>query len=389
MTYSIHVPQTIDLTLDRILHVLSRLGNPQHRLPPVVHVAGTNGKGSTIAFLQAILEGQGYKVHTYTSPHLIRVNERIKIAGKDISDIKLPGYIERVKAAASSIELSYFEELTAAAFLAFSEHTADFCLLEVGLGGRLDATNVITPAVCVITPISLDHQEYLGDTLRNIAQEKTGIIKHRIPVVCATQRNSDVMKIITEKAKALSCDLILPGSLAVDIPLGLLGAHQYENAAAAVAAAKVLLPKIPEERVLSFLKNAVWPGRLQKIFDAYDIWVDGAHNQDGIAALSIEIQKWKREGKHLVFAMNQLSNRSAGVLIPVLALADDVYHIDMQQGSRFRGLFEGAKKSIPVNEALSYFMQPEYNKSRILFTGSLYLVGEILKMREIINGDLK
>jgi dihydrofolate synthase/folylpolyglutamate synthase len=388
MTYSIQVPSNIDLSLERISTVLKALENPQDKLPPIVHVAGTNGKGSTIAFLRAILEGEGYTVHGYTSPHLMRVNERINIAGTNISDDLLNTYIQRIRAAVNGIELSYFEELTVAAFLAFSDHPADFCLIEVGLGGRLDATNVVQPALGIVTSISYDHQNYLGETITEIASEKAGIIKNTIPIVCAHQKYPEVKQIISAKSKAKGGSTISPTPIQRTVSLGLLGDHQYENAATAIKAAEILLHK-NGNHFYSHLPKAQWPGRLQKLFKEHDIWVDGAHNEGGMEVLLKELKKWALDKKTIVLAISQLSNRSEELLHSLFEITDEIYHIDMGQGDRFRGPPLKAKKTLSLQEALSYFMQPEYNSSRILFTGSLYMVGEILNMREIISGNIK
>ncbi|MBW8310229.1 MAG: bifunctional folylpolyglutamate synthase/dihydrofolate synthase [Candidatus Paracaedibacteraceae bacterium] len=388
MTYSIQVPTNIDLSLERISRVLQNLGNPQDKLPPIIHVAGTNGKGSTIAFLRAILEGEGYAVHGYTSPHMMRVNERINIAGTHISDDLLDAYIHHIRAVSTGLDLSYFEELTVAAFLAFSEHPADFCLIEVGLGGRLDATNVIHSDLVIITSISYDHQNYLGETITEIATEKAGIIKSNVPVICAPQKYTAVGQLISDKSHIMGGQAIFPTPLSGTIPLGLLGEHQYENAATALKAAEILLRE-NNENFYAHLCKAQWPGRLEKLFDTHDIWVDGAHNQGGIEALLKELQKWTADKNNIILAVSQLSNRSEELLYPLFDIADKVYHIDMGQGNRFREKPPRAKKSLPLKEALSYFMQPKYNSSRILFTGSLYMVGEILNIREIINGNIK
>jgi dihydrofolate synthase / folylpolyglutamate synthase len=364
---------------DKFLKILELLGKPHTKLPPIIHVAGTNGKGSTIAFLRAILEGEGPTTHVYTSPHLIRVTERIVVAGHPLSDEKLANYRHQIKEI--GIDLTFFEEVTAIAFLAFSETPADFCLLEVGLGGRLDATNVVHPAVSIITSISYDHQAQLGQTLREIAQEKAGIIKPGIPVICAFQKNPEVLEVISQQATYLQAPLRGAPSLSKDIPLGLLGDYQYDNAAAALVAAQVLLPNSDPQRLSLHLKNAHWPGRLQKLspqLTSQDIWVDGAHNQDGILALAAEVQKWKREGMRVIVGASQLADRSEDLLMPLFDLADEVYHIDMGE-DKFRGKFSRAKKSIPVKEALSYFGQPAYNTTRILLTGSLYMVGKVME----------
>lgn len=376
----IQIPDKIDLTLDRMVQALDRLGNPQSSLPPVIHVAGTNGKGSTIAFMRAILEGEGKTVHVYTSPHLVRVNERIVIAGQQITDISLEELSLQVKAAAP--DLSYFEELTCIAFLAFSKIPADYVLLEVGLGGRLDATNVISPHVSVITSISLDHQDYLGNTIEDIATEKAGIIKDGKPVVLARQHYPEAREIISTVAHQKKCSLTEPQPLQ-NIELGLKGDHQYDNAATAVCVAKILLG---DKDYTGHLKKANWPGRLQQLSKHPDIWVDGAHNEDGIRMLTHELQQWKKEGHSLVLCIAQLSNRDQNILNPALALADEIIHIDMQQGDRFNPKPDFAKKSFTPEQALLHFQQDAYNNTRIVFMGSLYMVGETIKMWEYLNG---
>ncbi len=380
MTYAIQIPDKIDLTLDRMIQALDRLGNPQLSLPPVIHVAGTNGKGSTIAFIRSILEGEGKTVHIFTSPHLVRVNERIVLAGQQITDALLEELSLHVKTTAP--DLSYFEELTCIAFLAFSKIPADYVLLEVGLGGRLDATNVISPRVSVITSISLDHQDYLGDTIADIAQEKSGIIKDSNQVVLARQPYSEVQEIITNVIYQKKCILIEPQPLQ-NIELGLKGDHQYDNAATAVCVAKILLG---DKDYTPHLQTAYWPGRLQQLSKNPDIWVDGAHNEDGIRVLTSELKRWKESDLSLVLCISQLSNRDQHILKPALELADEIIYIDMQQGDRFNPKPDFAKKSFTPEQALLHFQQDAYNNTRIVFMGSLYMVGETIKMWEYLNG---
>ncbi len=380
MTYTIQIPDSIDLTLDRMIKALDRLSNPHLSIPPIIHVAGTNGKGSTIAFMRAILEGEGKTVHVYTSPHLVRVNERIVIAGQKITDTLLKELFLQVKAAAP--DLSYFEELTCIAFLAFSKIPADYVLLEVGLGGRLDATNVISPHVSVITSISLDHQDYLGTTIAAIAREKAGIIKDVKPVVLARQPYPEAREMISSLARQKKCPLIESPPLQ-NVELGLNGDHQYENAATAICVAKILLG---DKDYTPHLQKACWPGRLQQLSICPDIWVDGAHNEDGVRALTHELQQWKNEGHSLVLCIAQLSNRDQDILNPALALADEIIHIDMQQGDRFNPKPDFAKKSFTPEQALLHFQQDAYNNTRIVFMGSLYMVGETIKMWEYVNG---
>ncbi len=377
MTYSVRIPDTIDLTLERMIRALAALGNPHLCLPPVIHVAGTNGKGSTIAFLKTILEGEGKHVHCYTSPHLVRMTERIVLNGSPISTGLFDELTKHVKDIAS--DLSYFEVLTCVAFLAFSRVPADYILLEVGLGGRLDATNVVDPLLSVITSISLDHQEYLGDSIAAIAQEKAGIIKFGKPVVLAHQPYPEVYDLVYNCARLLNAPVIRVAPLSETIELGLFGKHQCDNAATALAVANILLGK---GDYCSHLKKTRWPGRLQRLSTTPDVWVDGAHNADGIRVLTQELRHWKTLGKQLILCISQLSNRSQDILTPALDIADEIIHIDMQQGDRFHPKPSFVKKSFTPEQALLHFHEDAYNNTRILFMGSLYMVGEILKTWE-------
>ncbi|HWW26192.1 MAG TPA: Mur ligase family protein, partial [Caulobacter sp.] len=257
-------PKLIDLSLDRMVRLCAALGDPQRRLPPVIHVAGTNGKGSTVAYLRAMAEAAGLKVHVFTSPHLVRFAERIRLAGTLITDDHLAKVLERVEAANGGLPITFFEITTAAAFQAFSEVPADLCLVEVGLGGILDATNVVMPAVSVIAPIDIDHREFLGDTLAAIAQEKAGIIKPNIPVVSARQRE-EAERVVEREADLFEAPLTLMGrdfdawnergrllvqmqDRLLDLPApSLPGEHQFANAGLAVAALLTLNdPRIDE-----------------------------------------------------------------------------------------------------------------------------------------------
>ena len=374
MTYQIQIPDQIDLTLNRILKVLKLLDNPHLKIPPVIHVAGTNGKGSTIAFLNEILKGEGKSVHVYTSPHLIRVNERIVVAEHPISDEELSHFQSKIQ----GLGLSYFEELTCIAFLAFTASPADYVLLEVGLGGRLDATNVVDPVVSVITSISLDHQDHLGNTIDQIAQEKAGIIKPGKPVVLAHQNDKSVEAIMANISDTLG-SLVVRSEVISDVDLGLAGDHQYENAATALTVAKLVLG---DGDYSHHLKNAKWPGRLQQLCASPDIWVDGAHNRDGVHKLAQEIKRWRMCGKKIILAYSQLSNRDPELLMPALDLADDVVHIEMEQRDRFHPKQSATKKSFTPEQALLHFHEQAYNNTRILFMGSLYMVGTILEVWE-------
>lgn len=275
----------IDLSLERLREFLVEIGNPHQNLPPVIHVAGTNGKGSTIAFLKSILETSGKRCHVYTSPHLVSFNERIQVAGKSISDDFLYDLLKQVDEASQGKDLTFFEKTTAVAFLAFSQIPADYLLLETGLGGRLDATNIVSKKILtIITPISLDHTELLGDTLELIAAEKAGIMARSVPCLSAFQ-DPVVMKILDAKAEEKNCDIKYAGVI-TDLPnLALKGEFQKQNASLAVFAASKL--GIDKATCLRGIQYAKWPARMQHIKDGkylellpdtYELWLDGGHN---------------------------------------------------------------------------------------------------------------
>ena len=331
------------LGLERITALLSLLGDPHRRLPPVFHVAGTNGKGSTCAFLRAILEAAGQSVHVYTSPHLVRFNERIRIAGTLIDDATLAPLLAEVldAAEAHAIGPSFFEATTAAAFLAFSRTPADACVIEVGLGGRLDATNVVTPVVCGIAQVGIDHQAFLGDTLAEIAGEKAGIAKPGVPLVCLAQEPAALVAIERVCAEA-GAPLLLEGrdwELDNSLKPGLAGAHQIRNAN---LAAHMLMqglsplgdcpspppgdspqvgtvPLIPHAIIRRGIATATWPGRLQRLPDGAltqgrEIWIDGAHNATAAQALAEELA---HQPMHVVIGI--LTNKDADGIIAPLA----------------------------------------------------------------------
>src|SRR5690606_9871565 len=277
---SLH-PKIIDLSLGRVERLLAALGHPELALPPVIHVAGTNGKGSTIAMIRAGLESGGSRVHVYTSPHLARFHERIRLAGELIAEDRLIDLLERCEEANGGEPITYFEITTCAAFLAFAEEPADALLLEVGLGGRLDATNVVPePRLSVITPISVDHQQYLGDTLAEIAGEKAGILRRGVPCVVGPQED-EALAAIEARAEALGAPLLLAGrdwtvweehgrvafqdeGGLLDLPPpALLGAHQVTNAGMAVAALRAL--GAGDAACQAALRDAVWPARMQRL----------------------------------------------------------------------------------------------------------------------------
>lgn len=339
-------PKVIDLTLERLQRLLARLGHPEEHLPPVIHVAGTNGKGSTVAFLRAMLEAGGHKVHVLTSPHLISFCERIRLAGRLIEEPYLVELLEECEAANGEAPITFFEMAMAAATLAFARVPADYLLLEVGLGGRYDATNVIPrTAVSVITPIGLDHKEFLGDTLTKVAGEKAGIIKAETPAVFAPQP-PDALAVLQAEATSLTAPASEAGrdwqvepladggfrylSAALDWTLpapALAGRHQIVNAGTAIAALEALNPAgFGEESVALGVRQAEWPARLQRLPDdsplahlaapAGPVWIDGAHNPAAAAALAEELATWSVAP---VLVAGMLSNKDYRSMLAILA----------------------------------------------------------------------
>ncbi|NEX92984.1 folylpolyglutamate synthase/dihydrofolate synthase family protein, partial [Caulobacter sp. 17J65-9] len=308
-------PKKIDLSLGRMQRLCSALGDPERKLPPVVHVAGTNGKGSTVAFIRAIAEAAGLKVHVYTSPHLVRFAERIRVAGRLIGDDELAGVLDRVEQANAGEPITFFEVTTAAAFVAFADTPADLCILEVGLGGKLDATNVIgAPAVSVIAPVDLDHREFLGGTIEEVAAEKAGILKRGGAAVIGRQSEA-AFAVIEAQAERIGAPLTVLGrdfdaypergglvfqgaDRLLDLPTpSLPGAHQIDNAGAAVAAAVLLNhPRIDEAAIARGLTAAVWPARFQKLTAGplaeraqaagAELYLDGGHNPHAARAVA-------------------------------------------------------------------------------------------------------
>ena len=331
-------PKKIDLGLGRIERVLKALGNPHLKLPPAVHIAGTNGKGSTTGFLRAMVEAEGKTAHIYTSPHLVRFNERMTLASEEIGDEVLLDVLERVMDANGGQPLSFFEATTAAAFLAFSEHHADYALIEVGLGGRYDATNVFDPAASIITPVNYDHAEFLGRDLAGIAREKAGIIKDHVPVfsgrqedlVGAVLRNEAAkhrapIQFLTEDFRAyreqdrmvFDADDVL-----MDLPQpALIGAHQIDNAGVAIAAARSL--GLSDKAIANGLKIVSWPARLQNLTtgpfadmvteSGGELWLDGGHNPHAAAALAnVMAELQDKTERALILVMGILGNKDAG-----------------------------------------------------------------------------
>jgi dihydrofolate synthase / folylpolyglutamate synthase len=378
----------------------------------VVHVAGTNGKGSTIAFLKAILEAAGYKVHRYISPHIREFNERIHLAGADISDAYLHEMVEQTRLAAGDLQLTFFEGTTAAAFLAFSKVKADVLLLETGLGGRLDATNVVEePLVSVITPISFDHMEYLGDTIAKIAYEKAGIIKPNCPVVVSWQPQ-EAQKVILEKCMELDSQAIVFGQhwegFAFKTPVSQMycpkpsldGIHQYINAATAVATIKCLYGfNISDEYIAQGISSTYWPARMEKITrgvlhsmlpSGWELWVDGAHNVGGAEMVAAHIKtQWQDKPTYLI--NGRTGQRDiAGFLNYFKGLVEFVcgvkvvseplgeLAINIVNGSKVAGL--EAFECGDLKEAFDTILKKAQKPGRILICGSLYLAADVARV---------
>ena len=370
------------LGLERIAALLDRLGRPQDALPPVFHVAGTNGKGSTVAFLRAAIEASGHRVHVFTSPHLIRFNERIRIAGTLIDDSTLAALLAEVLDSSGGIEPSFFEVATATAFLAFARSPADACLLEVGLGGRLDATNVVErPLVTGIASIALDHQHYLGPDIASIAREKAGIAKPGVPLVSVAQLK-EAERVISQVAGERRAPLLLEGrdwSVDPELEPALAGAHQRRNAGLAWAMLSAQdAVAVPRDTFLRAVGQTRWPARFQQLSDGpltngTATWIDGAHNPAAAAALAGILAD--RGPMHIVLGI--LANKDAEAIVTALRphalsltfvpVPDHAHHDTGELARRF-----GGRASSSVEQALADLPEPR------LVAGSLYLAGAVL-----------
>jgi dihydrofolate synthase/folylpolyglutamate synthase len=388
-------PKGIDLSLSRMARLLQALGDPHLNLPPVIHVAGTNGKGSTLAFCHAICEAAALRVHKYISPHLVTLNERITLSGKLITDEALIALLDEVERVNQGNPITFFEAITAAAFLAFARTPADIVLLETGLGGELDATNVVpNPAATAITPISWDHAQILGPTLVDIANAKAGIIKSNVPVIVSAQPPG-VLQVIEARATQLSAPLWRFGrewnlTCLPHVPLGLAGDFQRMNAATAVwLLTKQQAVTIPPPAVEEGLAKAHWPGRLHKVANPYgaDVWMDGAHNVGGVHALMPTLQTWRRQ-KPLCLIMAIKEDKAALEMLTLLQpVADFIFFVPcVHEDAHFyqpEVLYAMAQnKGIPCAVAPSFprIMAQHDPTKRYLALGSLYFCGEILQM---------
>lgn len=388
---------TIDLSLDRMHALLEALGNPHLQLPPVVHVAGTNGKGSTIAFIKSVCEAAGLSVHRYTSPHLVNFHERIEVCGQPVDDDALLAALQQVQRASGAQPVTFFEATTAAAFVCFSQAKADVLLLEVGLGGRFDATNVVPETLLsVITPVAYDHQDFLGNTLTSIAHEKAGIMRSGGVCITAPQAE-EAMHEIRAVAKALYVDLrIADVRVAEHLELGLKGAHQRINAATAIAVCEALQRHFPihDVHIAQGISRASWPARLQYLTQGpvvtalpnADIYLDGGHNPHAAAALADWLKNLKGP-KHIWLAMRR-GKDVRGFLEQVAPLADSISLLpiagcpDALSPSDLAALLEGVT-NVPIHTYDSFSEAAKRHncaeKATILICGSLYLAGNILK----------
>lgn len=421
---SLH-PKGFDLSLDRISRLLAKLGNPQDRVPPVIHIAGTNGKGSAAAFSRALLEAAGHRVHVHTSPHLVNWHERYRLAaeggGKFVADEVLAETIARVAEANGGQTITVFEILTAVTFLLFSAHPADAAVIEVGLGGRFDATNVVkNPAVSLIMPVSLDHEAYLGDRVELIAAEKAGIIKPGCPVVVGAQETETAQAVLIETAERLGSPLTVYGQdfLAfeengrmiyqdhdglIDLPPPRLpGRHQFSNAAAAIAAVKAASFEIGHDAAEKAMTSVNWPGRMQKLPPGRlsdlappgaEVWLDGGHNPGaGLVTAEALVEQEERFPRPLFLICGMLNTKDqTGYFRAFVGMARHVYAVPVTTSDAGAPNTELAARAAeaglsaePVNSVASALMllrdtwDPNETPPRVLIGGSLYLVGAVL-----------
>ena len=411
---SLH-PKQIDLSLNRIKILLKRLGNPERKLPPTIHVAGTNGKGSTLAFLRSIFEENNYKVHVYTSPHLINFNERIRLNSKIITNNFLIELLEECEFYNKNEPITFFEITTAAAYLAFSKISSDVLLLETGLGGRFDATNVITTTVCsVLTPISMDHMNFLGNSIKSITKEKVGIFKKNIPAVISKQ-NIESSAIINTESKRKNVKLyefnkfwkvsqinptnfnIQVGKENFSIPVPkLFGHHQLYNSGTAFTVSKVQKTlKLRDDLTFRGIKKTFWPARMQKLKNGnlkkivgknFELWLDGGHNKHASDMLRFNLDDWKESNLFLIFGM--LSNKEPKEFLnEIIKYFENLYVLPVHgheyvKSSCLKKIYFNYKQKIKSKTKVEFALEDiknRYKEGKIIICGSLYLAGEILK----------
>ncbi len=404
-------PKVIDLVMDRVERLLAVLGHPERRLPPVIHIAGTNGKGSTQAMIRAGLEAEGARVHAYTSPHLARFHERIRLAGQLISEPALTALLDECVTANGPAEITFFEITTCAAFLAFSRVPADYTLLEVGLGGRLDATNVVDkPALTIITPVSIDHQQYLGETLPEIAGEKAGIIKRGVPVIIGPQAEAG-LAVIEARAARLGAQVLAFGQHwnvweergrlifqdengLLDLPLpNLPGPFQVQNAGAAIAALRVLGKG--EAACEAAVTRADWPARMQRLrvgplvdsAPSVELWLDGGHNPAGGAAVAATLARMPARETHLICGM--LNTKDVrGYMEPLAPHVTRLHAVSIpgEKNTLPAEVTRAAAVSVGMNAVTAGSVAQALADiaavspaARVLICGSLYLAGGVLR----------
>ena len=407
---SLH-PKIIDLTLDRVWTLLERLDHPERRLPPVIHIAGTNGKGSTQAMIRAGLEAAGKMVHAYTSPHLARFHERIRLAGELISEDYLTEVLDECYVANGGESITYFEITTVAAILAFSRVPADYCLLEVGLGGRLDATNVVEkPALTIITPVSFDHPQFLGNTVGEIAGEKAGILKRGAPAI-VTRQSEDAMDVIEARTDALGVEALVQGQHwdafeergrliyqdergLLDLPPpALMGAHQFQNAGTAITALRHL--GFGDDACGAVCTDVTWPARMQRLksgpllelAQGAEFWLDGGHNAACAETLAESISRLPQRETHLICGLMNTKD-VAGYMAPIVPHVASLHAVSIpgevntlpgeQTAKAANAAGIKAVAAASVEDAVRAIMAST-KAPRILICGSLYLAGTILR----------
>ncbi len=390
-------PKLINFDLKRLKSLMDKFDNPQNTLKNVIHIAGTNGKGSTAAFLKEILEAHDFSVNLYTSPHLINFNERIRINKKLISDKNLINILEEVELKNNLNPITFFEITTAAAFVAFKRFPADINIFETGLGGRLDATNILeNKKLTIITKIGFDHEEFLGNKIEKIAKEKAGILRKNIPVIISKQSKDEALKTLTNSAKELNSNVIELDPISKDTTLGLVGDFQYENASTAFTAAKFIIPSISLIKVNKGLARTSWFGRIQKLSDGkiFNLRknvtvIDGSHNQDGAVALEKYLTKEALGKWNLIIGM--LNNRKIKDFVEIFKNhINQINAIEIpEQTNSFSALdiknkLDTLGFNTNVSNSFEDALKKVDNKIPLLITGSLYLAGYALKFNDTI-----
>ena len=413
-------PKQIDLSLGRILKLLKRLGNPHLKLPPTIHVAGTNGKGSTIAFLRSIFENNDYKVHTYTSPHLINFNERIRVNSQIIDNENLIELLEECEFYNKNDPITFFEITTAAAYLCFSKKQADILLLETGLGGRFDATNVISDKICsVLTPISMDHMTFLGNSIKSITREKVGIFKRNRPAIISPQ-TKEALEVIEKEVSQKNIELFKYGSdweiikksrekflmrifeEEFEVPKPkLFGEHQIYNAGLAITVSKILKDfSFDNKKICDGVHETFWPARMQQIDNGklkeiagknYELWLDGGHNSHASEMLLDNLKKWEKDNLFLIFGMIN-GKEPKEFLTKIFPLIKSLQVIPIKKhqfiGSKeiqqiFKDEYGIIRPEKTIQNAIKYITN-NFTGGKIVICGSLYLAGDVLKS----NGSL-